>query len=59
MLDATGNVPQTSLTGAAKLSEFTGVDPSRILGTTPGFQLRTNDVDRDRQKLLRRAAVEK
>lgn len=49
VLDATGNVPQTSLTGAAKLSEFTGVDPSRILGTTPGFQLRTNDVDRDRR----------
>jgi TonB-dependent receptor len=49
VVDAAGNVPQTTLTGEAKLSEFDGVDPSRILGTMPGFQLRTNDVDRDRR----------
>ncbi|MEI5688488.1 TonB-dependent receptor [Sphingomonas kyungheensis] len=49
VLDASGNVPQTNLTGAAKLGEFTGVDPSNIIGTTPGFQMRTNDVDRDRR----------
>ena len=49
VLDADGNVPQTALTGAARLDEFAGVDPSRIIGTTPGFQMRTNDSDRDRE----------
>ena len=48
VLDANGDVPSTGLTGAARLSEFDGVDPSRIIGTTPGFQMRTNDSDRDR-----------
>ncbi|MFD1035056.1 TonB-dependent receptor [Sphingomonas hankookensis] len=48
VLDSNGNVPETTFTGANKVNEFTGVDPSRIIGTTPGFQLRTNDVDRER-----------
>lgn len=48
VLNAAGNVPETQLTGANKLGEFTGVDPSSIIGVTPGFQMRTNDVDRDR-----------
>ena len=49
VLDASGNIPETSLTGANKLGEFTGVNPSQIIGATPGFQMRTNDVDRDRK----------
>ncbi|UZK69793.1 TonB-dependent receptor [Sphingomonas sp. S1-29] len=49
VLDANGNVPESLLTGANKLSEFDGVDASNIVGITPGFQLRTNDVDRDRE----------
>ncbi|MHA6719348.1 TonB-dependent receptor [Sphingomonas sp. RS6] len=48
VLDADGNVPETTLTGANKLSEFDGVDPANIIGITPGFQMRTNDVDRER-----------
>ncbi|HTG39771.1 TonB-dependent receptor [Sphingomonas sp.] len=48
VLDANGNVPETALTGELKLGEFDGVDPANIIGITPGFQMRTNDVDRDR-----------
>lgn len=48
VLNAAGQVPETTFTGATKVNEFTGVDPSRIVGITPGFQLRTNDVDRER-----------
>lgn len=48
VLGADGNVPQTQFTGENKLSEFDGVDPANIVGITPGFQLRTNDVERDR-----------
>lgn len=49
VLDANGNVPATTFTGANKVNEFAGVDPANIIGITPGFQLRTNDVDRDRK----------
>lgn len=49
VLDANGNIPATNFTGANRINEFTGVDPSRIVGTTTGFQLRTNDVDRVRE----------
>lgn len=49
VLDAAGNVPERAdLIDGAKLGEFTGVDPSQIIGITPGFQMRTNDVDRER-----------
>ena len=48
VLNAAGQVPETTFTGANKVNEFAGVDPSQIVGITPGFQLRTNDVDRER-----------
>ncbi|QIK78050.1 TonB-dependent receptor [Sphingomonas piscis] len=43
-----GNLPSTGFTGAGRINEFAGVDPSQIIGATTGFQMRTNDVDRDR-----------
>ena len=49
VVDANGQVSTTAPTGGARINEFTGVDPSRIVGTTTGFQMRTNDVDRDRE----------
>lgn len=49
VVDANGNIPSTGFTGANRVNEFQGVDSSRIVGTTTGFQLRTNDVDRDRE----------
>lgn len=50
VLDANGNIPERGdLQGGNRLNEFTGVDPSNIVGTTTGFQMRTNDVDRDRE----------
>ena len=49
VVDANGQVPNTAPTGGARINEFVGVDPSRIVGTTTGFQMRTNDVDRDRE----------
>jgi iron complex outermembrane receptor protein len=49
VVDANGQVPNTAPTGGARINEFTGVDPQRIVGTTTGFQMRTNDVDRDRE----------
>ncbi|PXA99517.1 TonB-dependent receptor [Nostoc sp. 3335mG] len=49
VLDANGNVPEiNNLNDDPRPDEFIGVDPSRIVGITPGFQLRTNDVDRER-----------
>lgn len=49
VLDADGNIPETGFTGENRLNEFAGVDPSRIVGTASGFQMRTNDSDRDRE----------
>ncbi len=49
VVDANGQVSTTAPTGGNRINEFTGVDPSRIVGTTTGFQLRTNDIDRDRE----------
>lgn len=60
VVDANGQVSSTAPTNANRLNEFFGppdangnrsliVDPSRIVGTTTGFQMRTNDVDRDRE----------
>src|SRR5688572_18403572 len=49
VVDANGQVSNTAPTGGARINEFVGVDPSRIVGTTTGFQMRTNDVDRDRE----------
>lgn len=50
VLDANGNIPERGdLQGGARLGEYTGVNPSNIVGTTTGFQMRTNDVDRDRE----------
>ncbi|GGB31095.1 TonB-dependent receptor [Sphingomonas metalli] len=47
VLDANGNVPEiNNLNDLPRPNEFVGVDPSRIVGITPGFQLRTNDVNR-------------
>jgi TonB-dependent receptor len=49
VLDANGNVPEiTNLNDDPRPNEFIGADPTRIVGITPGFQLRTNDVTRDR-----------
>lgn len=49
-LFAPGDIPfGNSFTGAGRVNEFAGVDPANIIGTTTGFQLRTNDVDRDRE----------
>ena len=49
VVDEDGQVSSPAPTGAARPNEFTGVDPSNIVGTTTGFQMRTNDVDRDRE----------
>jgi TonB-dependent receptor len=49
VVDANGQVSTTAPTGANRINEFVGVNPSRIVGTTTGFQMRTNDVDRDRE----------
>jgi TonB-dependent receptor len=49
VVDANGQVSTTAPTGGSRINEFVGVDPSRIVGTTTGFQMRTNDVDRDRE----------
>lgn len=49
VIDANGQVPNTAPTGGSRINEFTGVPPERIVGTTTGFQMRTNDVDRDRE----------
>jgi iron complex outermembrane recepter protein len=43
-----GELPSTGFTGANRINEFTGVPASGIIGATTGFQMRTNDVDRDR-----------
>ncbi|MGN7158777.1 TonB-dependent receptor [Sphingomonas sp. SAFR-052] len=49
VLDANGNVPQTgNFNDDNRLNEFNGVDPSRIVGITPGFQFRNTEFDRDR-----------
>jgi iron complex outermembrane receptor protein len=62
VLDANGNIPElTNVADDNRLNEFFGapvngvrsstltVDPADIVGTTTGFQMRTNDVDRDRE----------
>ena len=50
VLGADGNVPVIQgFGGANRYNEFDGVDPANIIGTTPGFQMRTNDSDRDRE----------
>jgi iron complex outermembrane receptor protein len=50
VINGAGDVPErTDLADGNRLNEFAGVDPSNIIGTTTGFQLRTNDVDRDRE----------
>ena len=43
-----GAIPSTNFTGGNRINEFTGVDASQIVGATTGFQMRTNDIDRDR-----------
>lgn len=49
VVDANGQVSATAPTGGNRINEFVGADPADIVGTTTGFQLRTNDVDRDRE----------
>lgn len=49
VVDANGNVSSSAPTGEGRITEFDGVDPANIVGTTTGFQLRTNDVERDRE----------
>jgi iron complex outermembrane receptor protein len=50
VINGAGDVPErTDLADGNRLNEFAGVDPANIIGTTTGFQLRTNDVDRDRE----------
>lgn len=49
VLDANGNVPETgTFNDDTRANEFIGADPSRIVGITPGFQLRNTQFDRDR-----------
>ncbi|MBO9624391.1 MAG: TonB-dependent receptor [Sphingomonas sp.] len=50
VIDANGNIPQNgAFNDGGRLNEFAGVDPSQIVGMAGGFQMRTNDVDRDRE----------
>ena len=49
VVDANGQVSSPAPTGEGRPTEFAGVDPMNIVGTATGFQLRTNDVDRDRE----------